>query len=54
MAVCADIYTSENALYPISSLGKYGIILLYAYEYPSTRGSISGAIGQLIYMIEGF
>src|ERR1700683_3610380 len=55
--VGTDNYASKNALYTISRLAKYGIILIHASEYPSTGGSTAGAvgaIGQLISMIEGF
>src|SRR6202050_2276977 len=55
--VGTDNYSSKNALYTISRLGKYGMILIHASEYPSTGGSTAGAvgaIGQLIYMIERF
>src|ERR1700677_2706518 len=51
------IQGSENVLYTISRLGKYGIIFIHASEYPSTGGSTAGAvkpIRQLIYMMQGF
>src|ERR1700683_2561773 len=42
--VGTDNYASTNALYTISRLRKYGIILIHASEYPSTGGSTAGAV----------
>ena len=55
--VGTDNYASKNALYTISRLGKYGIILIHASEYPLIGGTSAGAVGpvgQFIYMMQGF
>jgi len=45
--VGTDNYASKNALYTISRLGKCGLILIHASEYPSTGGSTAGAVGAV-------
>ena len=51
LCVGTDNYASEDPLYTISGLGKCGIILIHASQYPSTGGSTAGAIGAIRQMI---
>ena len=51
LCVETDNYASENPLYTIYVLGKCGIILIHASEYPSTSGSTAGAVAPIIQSI---